>query len=83
MNCRNCEIEMNKQKSQKVVMNSYDICSRCLEHRIEFKRRHFLEAWLMLYPSTVSKLGFEFQPVTQEEKVIYFKLIPKSEVKLK
>lgn len=82
MNCRNCEIEMNPQKRQKTVMKSYDICSKCLEHKIEFRNKHFLDAWLIVYPSTVSKFNFEFNPVTREETVIYFKLIPKEEIKL-
>lgn len=82
MICRNCEIEMNEQKKQKMIMKSYFICSKCLEHRTEFKNRHFLEAWLKVYPSTVLKFKFKFEAVTQEETVIYFKLIPLSEVKL-
>jgi len=82
MNCRKCNIEMNEQKKQKMIMKSYFICSKCLEHRIEFKNKHYLEAWLKVYPSTVLKFDFKFEPVTQEETVIYFKLIPISEVKL-
>jgi len=42
MNCRKCNIEMNEQKKQKMIMKSYFICSKCLEHRIEFKNRHYI-----------------------------------------
>ncbi len=79
MNCRACQEEMNEQKKQKMIMKSYHICGNinCLEHRIEFKNERYLEAWLKVYPSTVEKVGYHYNPVIQETTVIYFKLSKK------
>lgn len=76
MKCRNCNIDMNEQRSNK-LMNSYYTCSKCLEHRIEFKREFIKDGWLKTYPKECEKLGFVFIPVTEETKVLYFKIIPK------
>lgn len=76
MKCRVCEKEMNEQKKQKMIMKSYHVCNgiNCLEHRIEFKNNRYLEAWLKVYPSTVKKVGFKFNPIKVEATVVFFKL---------